>query len=318
MEYKHLQVHKQAVNALSVIENTDYILSGCADGRLALSHIDGEIINFPKEHSGSINSIDHVDETIFTGGSLDTIIQWDMVKQTKLNRFRTDSISAQNNDVMDIKVYGDILMSCGTNCQLNFHDLKNKQGGKPVWSLKHAEDALMTFDYCPQTNFVCAGSLDGRLYSYDLRRSDVIIDTIENEKIDDVSTSILDVEIYQSYILISLENGKVQLRDLRNMAIVQEIQENRVKHKFTSKLIEDYHSDKKQYLVSGSETGSLNIWSLERKVKSRSPQIFKTLKTSPSSQAEGAILSNIGFTRSSNRLVSSGGDGSIHIWDNVI
>lgn len=316
MKYKSIKVHSNSsINALSTIGGTNFILTGGGNDNLVkLTHLeDEEVFEFPKEHLGSINSIDHLDELVVSSGEYDTLVLWDLMKRYKLNKYKTDPISILNNSIMDAKIYKDLLILCGTNCQLNFHDLRASQL-KPITILKDSTDSLTLFDYCPSTYSVSAASLDGKVYSYDLRKSEVQYSSESKED------SILDLVIYDKYLLLTFESGKVQLVNMNDKEVECERNGGLLNHRVNSILIDCYYDGKKKYIASGSETGQINLWRWsmdENKTtdKINNFEFFKAMKTKNKSLN---LLNTVRFVNSSNRLISSSGDGIVHIWDNVI
>ncbi|CAH2355395.1 hypothetical protein CLIB1423_25S01310 [[Candida] railenensis] len=316
--YKCIKAHSNSsVNALALLENTGFMLTGGGnDGLIKLTHIDGEVLPFPKEHSGSINAVDYLDELIASGGENDSIVLWDLVKQCKLKKFRTDPSSILNNSVMDVNVHKDLLISCGTNCQLNFHDLKASNINKPIMILKDATDSLTSFNYCSSQYQVIAGSLDGKVYKYDLRNSQVYIEMIDGSH----SSGILDVSVYKDKLLLTFENGVVKLVDREDMNTVNEIHRSDkiLTYRMNSILMDDYHSATKKYIVSGSEIGEVGLW----EINGKNSEVENHRKLRPDSidpkNSNMQLLNIVKFLPSSNRLVSSSGDGRLHIWDNVV
>ena len=292
------------------------LTGGGNDGLIKLTHFDGEVLQFPKEHLGSINSVDYLDELIVSGGENDSIVLWDLVKQCKLKKFRTDPTSILNNSVMDVEVHKDLLLLCGTNCQLNFHDLKASNTNKPIMILKDATDSLTSFNYYSLQYQVITGSLDGKVYKYDLRKSEVSIETIDGSP----SLGIMDVSVYEDKLLLTFENGTVKLVDREEMNTVNEIHrsDETLNYRINSILIDDYHSAAKKYIVSGSETGEVGLWEIHG--KNSEVEIHRNLKPESINPRDSnlKLLNIVKFLSASNRLVSSSGDGSLHIWDNVV
>ncbi|KAL7665201.1 Anaphase-promoting complex subunit 4 WD40 domain-containing protein [[Candida] zeylanoides] len=316
MQRRSIRAHtNSSINALAALENTDFILTGGGnDGLLKLTHTDGEILSFPKEHSGALNAIDYLDETVVSGGTNDSIVLWDLVRQCKTRKLKTDPVSIVHNEVMDLSLQADMLISCGTNRQLNFHDLKSNSS-RPVSICKDANDGLSSLDYCSQSYSVYAGSLDGKVYTYDIRQSQVYID-VTKPKVGGGShnDSIIDLRAYDKQLLITFESGELQLVNTDTMYTVSQTlvphnSPTKLTYKVNAILIDDLHHASRRYVVSGSQQKQLNLWRLDENAKAKSLKPWT---------ASSDLLNIVNYTKSANRMVCSSGDGFLHLWDNAL
>lgn len=318
MYYRSFQAHNNSsINSLCLIKSTNFVLSGGGnDCLIRLHNLNNDSVQsttFPKEHITAVNSIDvsSSGETFVSGGG-DTINVWDLVKQCKLMRYQ--SINDQIRDeVYDCKILNDsLVVSCGTNCFVNFHDLRQPKRTKPIYSVKAGNDNLNSLDYNPISKVLSVGSLDGRLTRIDLRNQEVIRDTFE-------CGGLLNVRLCpRDMTLITFENGKLKLCDSNDLLIKSEVtlSNDKLTYRIASDVIKDYYSDT-EYIMSGSETGIVYLW--KHNPTDQTVSEFKILEPPLLQYTDKSrILSVVKFIASSNRLICSSENGLLHIWENVL
>ncbi|CUM53652.1 uncharacterized protein AC631_00798 [Debaryomyces fabryi] len=318
MYYRSFQAHNNSsINSLCLIKSTNFVLSGGGnDCLIRLHNLNNDSVQsttFPKEHITAVNSIDvsSSGETFVSGGG-DTINVWDLVKQCKLMRYQ--SINDQIRDeVYDCKILNDsLVVSCGTNCFVNFHDLRQPKRTKPIYSVKAGNDNLNSLDYNPISKVLSVGSLDGRLTRIDLRNQEVIRDTFE-------CGGLLNVRLCpRDMTLITFENGKLKLCDSNDLLINSEVtlSNDKLTYRIASDVIKDYYSDT-EYIMSGSETGIVYLW--KHNPTDQTVSEFKILEPPLLQYTDKSrILSVVKFIASSNRLICSSENGLLHIWENVL
>lgn len=318
MYYRSFQAHNNSsINSLCLIKSTNFVLSGGGNDCLVrlhnLSNDHVQSTTFPKEHITAVNSIDVSDSgEIFVSGGGDTINVWDLVKQCKLMRFQ--SINEQIRDeVFDCKILNDsLVVSCGTNCFVNFHDLRQPKRTKPIYSVKAGNDNLNSLDYNPISKVLSVASLDGRLTRIDLRNQEVIRDGFD-------CGGLLNVRLCPgNRTLITFEDGKLKLCDSNDLQIMLEVtlSNDKLIYRITSEVIKDYYSET-EYIISGSETGVVCMW--KHDPADHTVTDFKTFEPPLASCTDSSrILSIVRFIASSNRLICSSENGLLHIWENIL
>lgn len=318
MYYRSFQAHtNSSINSLCLIKSTNFVLSGGGnDCLIRLHNLNNENVQsttFPKEHITAVNSIDvsNSGETFVSGGG-DTINVWDLVRQCKLMRYQ--SINDQIRDeVFDCKILNDsLVVSCGTNCFVNFHDLRQPKRTRPIYSVKAGNDNLNSLDYNPISKVLSVASLDGRLSRIDLRNQEIIRDLFE-------CGGLLNVRLCPNDMtLITFEDGTLKLCDSNDLQTKTEVtlSKDKLTYRITSDVIKDYYSDT-EYIISGSEIGVVYMW--ERNPMDQTATAFKILEP-PLLQSpdKSRILSVVKYISSSNRLICSSENGFLHIWENVL
>lgn len=317
MYHRSFRAHtNSSINSLCLVESTNFVLSGggndCSIRLHNLNEAEVQSSDFPKEHISAVNSIDISESReAFVSGGGDTIVVWDLVKQRKLTRYQSTNSNIRD-EIFECKILNDnLVVSCGSNCFVNFYDLRQSQRTKPIFSIKAGNDNLNSLDYDPGSTLLSVASLDGSLASVDLRKNELITDRLDNG-------GLLHVRFCPKYrTLITFEDGTVKLCSTPGLQIITDVKlpTRKLTYSITSELVSDYY-DNTDYIISGSESGSVHMWKYNP--VSHTAAAFKTLEPQSQGTDTSHILSVVKFNKSSNRLISSSENGILHIWENVL
>ncbi|KAK6202528.1 WD40-repeat-containing domain protein [Scheffersomyces amazonensis] len=294
-------------------------------------------LEFPKVHSNSINAIDISSTYDFVASaSNNSIIIQDVMSQTKLYQVKNLSTSAldtkidgpiqsssNNDEVLDCKILNDSLIStCGVNHRLNLFDLRQRNQYYPVYSLNLGDDNLNCIAVNDNYHLLSVGSSNGILFTIDFRNSNLIQDTHD--------TAIINIAKYEDdHNLISFNNGTVELFDgVHCKSVTSYNRNNGDPYNLSYKLNSQYITSTNRF-VSGTDYGIINIFKfnaktgetrIERELSIETTITSKTkIKTNndKSDTNSSKILSYINYTESTNQLISTSGNGFIHVWDYV-
>lgn len=318
MYYRSLQAHSNSsINSLCVIKSTNFVLTGGGNDCLVRLHNLGEdkiqSTSFPREHITSINSIDvcNSGETFVSGGG-DTVNVWDVIKQSRLVRYQSSNDQIRD-EILDCKILNEnLIVSCGSNCYANFHDMRQPRRTRPIYSVKAGNDTLNSLDYSPTSQVLSVASLDGRLTRIDLRKQELIRDSFDNGGLLNVTLCADDITV------ITFEDGTIKLCNSNDLQEISEVtlSDKKLSYRISTDVIKDYYS-KDEYIISGSECGSVHMWT--HNPVSHAISGFRTLTPNYALDGEASsILGVVRFVASSNRLLSSSENGILHIWENVI
>ncbi|CUM64176.1 uncharacterized protein PRCAT00001769001 [Priceomyces carsonii] len=316
MNYFSIEAHKNSsVNSLRLVENTQFAITGGGNDFLVKLHnlLESYSQTLPKEHTNAVNSI-AIAKTrdFFCSTSNDVVVLWDIVKQQKVQKLvASESEDTVRDQIMDSSILNDNLVAvCGTNHRVKFFDLRQKQRSRPIFSLAAGDDNLNTLNF-QENNILSIGSSNGNMYSIDLRNQNLITDLF-------VNGSITSIDGYEEGLLITFDIGLIELIDFKSSKRMLKLSEPCLaSYKLNSQLIKDYYSNGLYYIAGASEYGTIHLWSF---YFDDPDHIYKAKELHPKilDSKESGILNIVRFASNSNRLVSSSGDGMLHIWDNLI
>lgn len=304
MIYRWLNAHERSsVNAVCFVASTNFLLTGGGnDAIVRLHNVDrgGSSVLFPREHVGSVNALDCSQ----TGGSFvsaggDLVVVWDVVKHQKLQKLKANG----KDEISACKYLStDLVASCGSNRELRIHDLRQEQRVRPVFTTVIGEDNLTSIDYLSSN--ITLGSADGSLYTVDLRNQTLTSDRV-------VDGCVLSVETHDDGCLVTAEDGSVRLWNLEQAKCTYKLQLMlKLQYKVTSTLVPDLYNSTK-HIFSGSETGTLYHTKMGN-LKSEELQI------DCGTHSKSKVISIVKYSPYKNVLAASGGDGRLHIWENIL
>lgn len=312
-QFRCAAAHTAAINALCIVPQTGFFLSGGADLLVKLhgASRDAEVtlVAFPKEHSGPVNCVS-VCKNLFASTSSNVVL-WDLLLQQ-----RTGLLYAEGpgrDEILACRFLNDdVLACCGTARNLGLYDLRQKLK-TPVYAQTVGRDNLNAIDYCDGSKTVAVASSDGNLYLVDLRNQQLIEQLFVGER-----GGLMDVQACEDGHLVTFENGTVGVLDKQNHQLQFEVQNSpdRAVYRVNSELVEDYHDTSRRYVFSGSESGSLKIYAYSK--TSGETAVVSTLTPAVRGRSTSLLLNIVRFDRSNNRLICSSGDGHVNVWDNVI
>ncbi|KAK6458416.1 WD40-repeat-containing domain protein [Scheffersomyces xylosifermentans] len=286
---------------------------------------DGPMRVFPKIHSNSINALDCAQAGyVFVSSSNDQIVVVDMVTQKKLysvsnlpmKKAQDDDESLSltqsshaRDEVLDCKfLTDDLVASCGVNHHLNMFDLRQSRKA-PVFSVNMGDDNLNSLGFNTVSDGqdytitqVSVGSSNGNLYSIDIRKQQLITDPFED------FGSIVDVYREGSNrSVLTFDNGEVVLFNIENSTTESHFNiGKKLNYKMNAEII-------KSYVLRGTDEGTVELNRLNGDVFEKM-EIFSQLAPTDSA---GRILNIVRYQDELNRVVSTSGNGIIHIWDDI-
>lgn len=320
MQYRWFQAHEQSlVNAVCFVGSTNYVLTaGGNDVIVKLHSVDsgGKSHLFPREHVKCVNDLDcvRVGNSFISGGG-DVVVLWDLVKHTRLQKLRG---GAKDNILACKYLDLDLVAACGSNRELRLYDLRQENRQKPVFCATFGDDNLTCLDYA--NHYISVGSADGSLYTVDVRNQTLTADGLGGG-------SILCVESTEKRSLVSCEDGSVRLFDSAAAKPTYKAQLlAQLAYKVTCTMVPDLYTDRK-HIFCGSETGVVHHvdvegWNLrpseDGTVNEPAQERIRSLNPSIGPLQHSNILSIVRYNPGKNVLVSSGGDGRLHVWNNVL
>lgn len=304
MVYKWFEAHERSsVTALCFVAATNFVLTGGGnDALVRLHNVDssGKPHLFSREHVNSVNDLDCSESgSSFISGGGDFVVVWDLAKHTKLAKLK----GSGKDDILACKyLNADLVASCGSNKELKLHDLRQEQRLRPVFAAPVGNDNLTSLDF--GANVVSIGCADGNLYTVDIRNQTLTSDSVSGG-------SVLGVETHKDVCLLTLEDGSIRLWDT-NLAQCRYKYPvlPRLEYKVTSTMVPDLYDDTK-HIFAGSETGVLHHLKLGNST-------INQLQIQPGKLPQSKIISIVKYSPFKNVLAASGGDGKLHVWENIL
>ncbi|KAG2734497.1 hypothetical protein G9P44_002503 [Scheffersomyces stipitis] len=352
MKYRYVRAYENSsINSFCVVPGTtssDLVLTGGGnDFRIKLFKLEvqdyqqsqlctnGELRVFPTYHTNSINALDCSQAgDFFISASQHKIVAIDMVTQKKICQLtnvpkQTAKSSEEESfysstsktpvsirdEVLDCKLLNDNLVaSCGVSHHLNLFDLRQSTY-KAIFSINMGNDNLNSLD-CNRvmgtnefdftTDSASVGSSNGNLYTVDFRNQQLITDSFSE------LGSIMAVSRKgETRSLITLGDGSVVGFDNReNKRAWSFNRGSSLNYKLNSDTIPQF-----KYVITCSETGQLHTYTHEgRLVRSLTiPSLDSSIGDSP----EALLLNIVHYQKEQNRILSTSGNGIIHLWDDV-
>lgn len=319
MIYRSLLAHENSsINSICKVPSTDFYLTGGGNDSIVKLHSLGTETTsssaLPKEHLGSINSICIAGSgNNFASSADSTIVLWDTVKRCKIGRYRSDQ-TRSSNVIFDTKILKENLLVCGgTGSEVLFFDLRQRNRLLPVFSLKGGNDTLTAIDYDEERDNMIVGCMDGNLRRVDFRKQLMITDPI------DKSGLLYAQNCTNERSLAVSEAGSVIVYDENSQEVAAKasLVASSFTFKVTATILKDLYSEL-EYIVSGSETGGIYVWTLDRKNDSFDLPLHEVLRPPVSSGKMASVLGIVDYLPQTNRLVCSSGNGILHIWDDFL
>ncbi|ABN67268.2 predicted protein [Scheffersomyces stipitis CBS 6054] len=325
MKYRYVRAYENSsINSFCVVPGTtssDLVLTGGGnDFRIKLFKLEVQDYQqsqlvFPTYHTNSINALDCSQAgDFFISASQHKIVAIDMVTQKKICQLTNTPVSIRD-EVLDCKLLNDNLVaSCGVSHHLNLFDLRQSTY-KAIFSINMGNDNLNSLD-CNRvmgtnefdftTDSASVGSSNGNLYTVDFRNQQLITDSFSE------LGSIMAVSRKgETRSLITLGDGSVVGFDNReNKRAWSFNRGSSLNYKLNSDTIPQF-----KYVITCSETGQLHTYTHEgRLVRSLTiPSLDSSIGDSP----EALLLNIVHYQKEQNRILSTSGNGIIHLWDDV-
>ncbi|KAG7660591.1 uncharacterized protein J8A68_005857 [[Candida] subhashii] len=318
IKYRQFQAHENTyISSFSIIENSNFILTaGGRDSTIRLHSLTEDastsiiVREAPQNKNYSI-----VDSSDMCIGSMDDKIEiFDLAKTTPvriLDNTPNDPTHNRTNFVIDAKILNkNMLVTCGNNHTMNMFDIRmNVVHGTngPFTSIALGERSLYSIGYHGY-NICCSGE-DGRIYTMDLRNSEVICDQVSNYPI-------LKIHQYPNDLTLSFDlYGQVRLFNNRSglTSCSYNINEpvRRLTHTFDLQMIPE-----RNCIINSTNIGEIQFYSVNKdRTQVRKRTTLKAVVDQ--NQISTNYLNGMKFDPVENRVIASGGTGIIHVWDNV-
>lgn len=315
LHYRFFEAHSHsAVNSICPVNNTSFILTGGDDSKIRLHNIEEEQVRsteLKKEHIGSVNSINtNATGEIFVSGGDDTVVLWDLTKQNKIRRYSPGHRG--RNEIYNCQILNEnLIVSCGTSRLVSFYDLRQPNHTKPVFSVQTGEDVLSSMIYEPNSHRLLVASINGDISILDLAKNELISRNL-------VDSGILSICLLSNTLLTTSESGSVELFSYPDFEYFEtaRISQQNFSYRINSDLASDYYNSS-QHIISGSEDGNVKKWVFNPKKKRI--EDLQTLEASTDLQNPiSKVLSITKFVPWSNRLLCSGANGVLHMWENFL
>lgn len=196
----------------------------------------------------------------------------------------------------------ELLVSASLDGCVKVWDLKSG-AHRPVVSLEEARDSVSALAVAGHE--ILAGSVDGRVRSYDVRMGMVTVDVVAPGKGDGVTS--LDLGKGGETVLVGTLGSKIRLMDRRDGTCLKTFEGEGFKNE--EYRIRSCLAMGDNVVVSGSENGEIYVWDvLQGKVVERLRQ-----REGGGKEKEDVVTAVV-WCPSRMEWASAGGDGSVAVW----
>lgn len=215
------------------------------------------------------------------------VFYWDVASAVTIRRFAGHF---QRNNCVAFNDDASVVASGSYDATVRLWDTKSNSG-VPIQVLDQAKDSVTSIVI--RDRQIIAGSADGKVRTYDLRKGQLQTDTIAQP------VTSIQLSSSQETVLVSSLDSSIRLLDANNGGLMSTF----TGHKNQNYRVPSLYGTGDKYIVSGSEDGRVFFWEAE------------TGKLLHSITAHaGKVVSGLSFHDRSKQLITCGGDGSIIMW----
>jgi mitogen-activated protein kinase organizer 1 len=279
-------------------------LTGCADRTIRLFNpSSGSLIQTYSAHGYEVVDLDiAADNSKFVScGGDKTIFLWDVASATTIRRFsghaaKVEGVAFGGDD----EAGSSVVVSGSFDGTVRVWDVKS-QSSKPLMTLSEAKDGITSVKVAGWDIF--AGSIDGRVRTYDIRMGKAYVDTIG------YAVTCVSPTKQNDSVLVSSLDSTIRLMDRRDGKCLQAFKdwdyENK-SHRLRSTLgLND------AVVISGSEDGQIFVWDLlEGNVIHRLKHGDERAAGHGTSRSKRTV-SAVAFCPARKEWASAGGDGKL-------
>lgn len=328
--YSQFKLHDSPVTALTASPSGRFVLAGFGDGKTkqyslqnngswSLDLVASSSLVSKKVTNVELNPL-NLDEYVLSAGN--AIILYDHNKNEHLRKFIDERPWLINNSCRFLTQ--SVVTAIDNDNSLKFYDLRSRLS-KPLQTFRDASDSISCFDFKSQRSWlICCGTMDGSIYTYDLRNEKLVVDEAVGGSVTSVSFSESLDKLYSEWLLVGFLNEPVRLMDANMLKIILEeamVAPLKSIYTFPKKIenrdfqIESRLINKDHTIISGSETGEVYLWNVDGKGVDVVLKTYNSYMTNESSSAK--LLQKVTYLSKSQAVLAGGADGKLHLWDGV-
>jgi mitogen-activated protein kinase organizer 1 len=283
-----LHGHNAPITTLCFSSDSKYIFSSSDDSTIRIwsLHSSTEITKF-QGHLGPVNSfaISSNNSTIVSGGSDFSVCWWDIGRGSLIRKIRNHTGPVNSvcyNDDSSVAISG------SHDSAVMIWDSRSP-AAIPIQTLSDSKDAVTAV--ASGRNDILVGSVDGKLRTYDVRRSCGTVDSF--------AAAIVGIELSadrQTVVLSRLDSKAVLFVKATGESI-----QTYVAHTATKYMVRAHFAAEDAFVVSGSESGEVFVWdAVKATVEHRfsfgeGPVLDVAAQKSPFSLGVGSANGDIGL-----------------------
>ncbi|KAF2269370.1 WD40 repeat-like protein [Lojkania enalia] len=297
---------------------SSYILTGCSDRTIRLYNPSKAPISSDISAAGIINkynahgyevlslAVAHTNDKFVSAGGDKTVFYWDV--QTAQTIKRWSGHSGRINCCAFGGEDDSVAISGSFDGTVKIWDTKSSNY-RPIMSLDEAKDSIS--DVALFDAEIIAGSVDGKVRSYDLRMGICNVDVIGHP------VTSVDVSMKGTDVLVSSLDSTIRLMDRTNGQLLKAYRDEGFVNKELR--VESILGMNDSVVVSGSDNGMVYAWDLLEgevlhKFKHSEAREVKGKARLPEAQGKREVVGAVTFCPSRKEWASAGGDGNVIVW----
>ncbi|KAF2094393.1 WD40 repeat-like protein [Rhizodiscina lignyota] len=303
-QLKQLEGHKGQVHAVTYSNGgAEYvnlqILTGATDRAIRL--FNASTCNHVQSYNAHVHEILDIavsfDNARFASGGGDKrVFLWDVATATTLHRYeghtgRVEAVALGGEDDCTV-------ISGGSDAKVHIWDTIGPPY-KPIQTFAHAIDTVTSIKVIDKQ--IYAGSLDGKVYCYDIRMANIIIDVIAVPV-----TSVMPTMDNRAYI-VTTTDSTIRMMSKKSGEMIQSFTApGYINNSFR---IRSTFGMEDMIVLGGSEAGEVFVWDVatgeeRHRLSPFKDDVYKAKK----------VVSAVAFCPVRPEWVSGGSDGTVTVW----